>query len=133
MRWGQLLRNPDLQTAVEMARTSSKPLVVHLNERVPVARSIEATVIRLELGSDTARLLVTFRDLTEREKLEKMRADFVANASHELRTPLASLKGYIETLQGSARDDETARNRFSWHHVVPSPFACPASSMICCP
>ena len=109
---GQLLRNPDLQTAVEMARTSSKPLVVHLNERVPVARSIEATVIRLELGSDTARLLVTFRDLTEREKLEKMRADFVANASHELRTPLASLKGYIETLQGSARDDETARNRF---------------------
>ncbi len=109
---GQLLRNPELQAAVEMARTSSKPLIVHLNERVPVARSIEATVTRLELGSDTARLLVTFRDLTEREKLEKMRADFVANASHELRTPLASLKGYIETLQGSARDDETARNRF---------------------
>ena len=109
---GQLLRDPDLKTAVEMAPRSTKPMVVHLNERVPVPRSIEATVTRLELGSDTARLLVTFRDLTEREKVEKMRADFVANASHELRTPLASLKGYIETLQGSAREDEAARDRF---------------------
>ncbi len=41
-----------------------------------------------------------------------MRADFVANASHELRTPLATLSGFIETLQGSARDDPAARERF---------------------
>jgi two-component system phosphate regulon sensor histidine kinase PhoR len=41
-----------------------------------------------------------------------MRADFVANASHELRTPLAALTGFIETMQGSARDDASARERF---------------------
>ena len=41
-----------------------------------------------------------------------MRADFVANASHEIRTPLATLMGFIETLQGSARDDAAARERF---------------------
>src|SRR3712207_7525325 len=41
-----------------------------------------------------------------------MRADFVANASHELRTPLASLLGFIETLQGPAREDPEARERF---------------------
>ena len=41
-----------------------------------------------------------------------MRVDFIANASHELRTPLASLLGFIETLQGSARDDAKARDRF---------------------
>jgi two-component system phosphate regulon sensor histidine kinase PhoR len=41
-----------------------------------------------------------------------MRADFVANASHELRTPLASLSGFIETLQGPARNDPQARERF---------------------
>jgi two-component system, OmpR family, phosphate regulon sensor histidine kinase PhoR len=41
-----------------------------------------------------------------------MRADFVANASHELRTPLASLSGFIDTLQGPARDDPGARERF---------------------
>ena len=41
-----------------------------------------------------------------------MRADFIANASHELRTPLASLQGYVETLQGNAKDDADARERF---------------------
>jgi two-component system phosphate regulon sensor histidine kinase PhoR len=41
-----------------------------------------------------------------------MRADFIANASHELRTPLAALLGFIETLQGTARDDATAREKF---------------------
>jgi two-component system phosphate regulon sensor histidine kinase PhoR len=41
-----------------------------------------------------------------------MRADFVANASHELRTPLASVVGFIETLQGPARDDAKARDEF---------------------
>ena len=41
-----------------------------------------------------------------------MRADFVANASHELRTPLASLRGFVETLQGAAKDDAQARERF---------------------
>jgi len=44
--------------------------------------------------------------------MEQMRADFVANASHELRTPLAAVMGFIETLQGPARDDEDARERF---------------------
>jgi len=52
------------------------------------------------------------RDLTPLRQVEQMRADFVANASHELRTPLASLSGFIDTLQGSARDDAQARERF---------------------
>jgi two-component system, OmpR family, phosphate regulon sensor histidine kinase PhoR len=41
-----------------------------------------------------------------------MRADFIANASHELRTPLAALLGFIETLQGTAKDDTAARAKF---------------------
>ena len=108
----QLLRHPDLQTALDGAHHTSRPVIVRFSERVPVARTLEATLSRLTASGGAPRLLVTFRDLTEREKLEQMRADFVANASHELRTPLASLKGYIETLQGSARHDEEARERF---------------------
>jgi two-component system, OmpR family, phosphate regulon sensor histidine kinase PhoR len=57
-------------------------------------------------------VLLTLRDLTPLRRVEEMRADFVANASHELRTPLASLSGFIETLQGSARNDATSRDRF---------------------
>jgi len=56
--------------------------------------------------------LMTFHDLTPLRRVEEMRADFVANASHELRTPLAALSGFIETLQGSAKDDARARERF---------------------
>jgi two-component system phosphate regulon sensor histidine kinase PhoR len=56
--------------------------------------------------------LVAFRDRTQERRVERMRADFVANASHELRTPLASLSGFIETLQGPAKDDPAAREKF---------------------
>ena len=55
---------------------------------------------------------MTIHDLTPLRRVEEMRADFVANASHELRTPLASLSGFIETLQGPAREDAAARERF---------------------
>ena len=51
-------------------------------------------------------------DRTRERALERMRADFVANASHELRTPLASLIGFIDTLRGPAADDPPAQARF---------------------
>jgi two-component system phosphate regulon sensor histidine kinase PhoR len=57
-------------------------------------------------------LLVVLRDISQEERLAQMRADFIANASHELRTPLTSLRGFIETLQGLARDDPEARAKF---------------------
>jgi two-component system phosphate regulon sensor histidine kinase PhoR len=55
---------------------------------------------------------MTFHDQTPLHRVEQMRADFVANASHELRTPLAALSGFIDTLQGPARNDTEARERF---------------------
>src|SRR5207302_3910283 len=57
-------------------------------------------------------VLMTFHDQTPLRRVEELRADFVANASHELRTPLAALSGFIDTLQGPARDDVGARERF---------------------
>jgi two-component system phosphate regulon sensor histidine kinase PhoR len=57
-------------------------------------------------------MLMTFHDLTPLRRVEEMRADFVANASHELRTPLAALSGFIDTLQGPAKEDPKARERF---------------------
>ena len=108
-------RNPELNEAVDRAFAAAEPLVVQIMERVPVERRISATVS--QLASARGRkglpvLLVTFRDLTEQDRLAQMRADFIANAIHELRTPLASLRGFVETLQGPARDDQDARQRF---------------------
>ncbi|MFC3227077.1 ATP-binding protein [Marinibaculum pumilum] len=56
--------------------------------------------------------MLLLHDLTAMKRAEQMRADFVANASHELKTPLAALIGFIETLQGPARDDREAQERF---------------------
>ena len=51
-------------------------------------------------------------DRTEANLAREKQADFLANASHELKTPIASLKGYIETLRGHAKDDPEARDVF---------------------
>ncbi len=78
----------------------------------------QAKVMRVQArplaeAADGERLAVLFfRDETELRRVERTRADFLANASHELRTPLASLAGFIETLRGHARADEGARERF---------------------
>ena len=57
-------------------------------------------------------MIMTLQDLTTQRQTESVRADFVANVSHELRTPLSTLVGFIETLQGPARDDREAAERF---------------------
>ncbi len=57
-------------------------------------------------------ILVSFEDITPMEQAGQMRRDFVANVSHELRTPLTALLGFIETLQGPARNDPAAQARF---------------------
>ena len=56
--------------------------------------------------------ILHFSDISHIGAAEESRRDFVANVSHELRTPLTALMGFIETLQGAARDDPEARARF---------------------
>jgi two-component system phosphate regulon sensor histidine kinase PhoR len=102
--------------AVRRTTTTSVDERVEFFERVPSDRWSEAIIARISIpvhgGAIRDFVMVTLHDLTPIRRVEEMRADFVANASHELRTPLASLAGFIETLQGSARDDVQARERF---------------------
>jgi two-component system phosphate regulon sensor histidine kinase PhoR len=56
--------------------------------------------------------VIVLHDVTELRRLEVVRRDFVANVSHELRTPLTAIKGYAETLLGSAGDDRQVARRF---------------------
>ena len=110
------LRMPELVDAIRRATASRTPQRVEFFERVPLDRWFEAFVTPVKLASvgdgRSDILLMTFNDLTPLRRVEEMRADFIANASHELRTPLAALLGFIETLQGTAKDDATARAKF---------------------
>ncbi|MDX2204381.1 MAG: ATP-binding protein [Hyphomicrobiaceae bacterium] len=115
LHFTSLSRDPELVAAVDRALESGQMATVELQERVPVERRRSATVAALGSKDESLAspaILITVRDLTEQDRLARMRADFVANASHELRTPLASLKGFVETLQGAAKDDPGARERF---------------------
>ncbi len=56
--------------------------------------------------------ILTFHDVTERRRLDRMRRDFVANASHELRTPLTSIRGFVEALEDGAHNDPALFTRF---------------------
>jgi two-component system, OmpR family, phosphate regulon sensor histidine kinase PhoR len=105
------IRAPQVLEAVEHVLGTDEAVRVDFAIHVPVPRHFEAFIAPIEKGKDAA-ALVLVRDLTREQQIERMRADFVANASHELRTPLASLLGFIETLQGPARNDEGARQRF---------------------
>ncbi|MEM8877558.1 MAG: ATP-binding protein [Pseudomonadota bacterium] len=108
-----VLRAPQIAEAIRDAFNGREPAEVTYHEKVPVDRWFEARVARVPVATPSPQLAVLFlRDLTAVQRVEQMRADFVANASHELRTPLASLSGFIETLQGPARNDPKARDRF---------------------
>lgn len=110
------LRSPEIIAALREAIATRQPQRASYVDRVPVDRWMELIVTPLSLptafGGSEYCILMTFQDQTPLRRVEEMRADFVANASHELRTPLAALSGFIDTLQGPAREDPKARERF---------------------
>ena len=103
------LRNPAVLEAVAAACAGGSAQCVEYELRVPVARSFRAHVAPLGQGAGA---LIVLRDLTREQQIERMRADFVANASHELRTPLTALSGFLETILGAAKDDPKAQAKF---------------------
>ncbi len=107
----RILRSPDILDAVEQVRATGEAGRVSWLERVPVERLFEVHVAAAALAPEPV-LILCFHEISETRSFERMRVDFVANASHELRTPLASLLGFIETLQGPARNDPAAGVRF---------------------
>ena len=106
------LRAPDVLDALGRVLESGRAEKALWIERLPVESWFEALIAPLRVEGYAPAAVIALRDLTEARRVERMRADFVANASHELRTPLASLLGFVETLQGPARDDPKARERF---------------------
>lgn len=106
-------RAPEMHALIQGVIADGEARSIEYFERVPIDRWFKAMVKALPDQDGRPELFVLlFRDQSETRRIDRMRSDFIANASHELRTPLASLRGFIETLQGPARNDAAARDRF---------------------
>ncbi len=104
---GLTLRQPELLAAIATALEGRAGRVRQVRPGPAHDQIHEVIVTPLPEG-----VLCAFQDLSALEQMDLMRRDFVANVSHELRTPLTALLGFIETLQGAARNDPVARDRF---------------------
>jgi len=109
-RW----RSPGILDMIRETIETGEPNQIEHSERLPSERVyiVRSAQVEDPAGTLPQLFLLSFRDISELRRLDRMRSDFVANASHELRTPLASLRGFIETLQGPARGDPKAQERF---------------------
>jgi two-component system, OmpR family, phosphate regulon sensor histidine kinase PhoR len=100
----ETVRDPDFLRAVRGASVNRKVFTARATSIVP-ARTFDVTAAPMPGGGAVAVL----RDLTETERIEKTRRDFIANVSHELRTPLTSIQGYAETLLDSSPENNHSR------------------------
>lgn len=106
-------RSPSVLDMVRETLATGEPNQIEHSERLPSERVYIVRIAPLDLdGTKEPLYLLSFKDISELRRIDRMRSDFVANASHELRTPLASLRGFIETMQGPARGDPKAQERF---------------------
>lgn len=104
-------RAPEMQALLDdILSAEVASVAVDYTEKLPVERTYRVSASAV--GHATDLYVLVFKDQSETRRIDRMRADFIANASHELRTPLASISGFIETLRGPARNDPAARDQF---------------------
>lgn len=107
-----VFRQPGLISAIETCLQTQKPqTAIYLHNEDGQETRFEVTCSYVTLA-DQPGVLACFQDVTHVEQAGEIRREFVANVSHELKTPLTALLGFIETLQGPAKNDEGARDRF---------------------
>ena len=114
--FSQVLRHPSAIEAMDRVLASNSVSREEITLLSPGERHfmLAALPIADKGAADPAApaMAIALHEITALKRSEQLRADFVANASHELRTPLASLIGFIETLQGPAKGDPAAQERF---------------------
>jgi two-component system phosphate regulon sensor histidine kinase PhoR len=111
-RLGELVRDPGVLEIMTSVLASGKRLDRRLTLTAAPGHSFDVLAGPLAGPSTTPGALAIFHDVTQLERLERVRKDFVANVSHELRTPLAAIHGYAETLLAGALEDQENKRKF---------------------
>jgi two-component system phosphate regulon sensor histidine kinase PhoR len=110
-RLSEIIRDPKLHEAFGNALIYRKTSDIKFETSVPNARKYDVHIAPIRLdGRDCA--IGFFYDITQIERLETVRQEFLSNISHELRTPLTSILAFVETLEDGAIDDKENNRRF---------------------
>ena len=107
----RLVRDPDFLEMVRIVVATGESVKRRMHLTGANSRSFEVQAAPLA-GPSSSGAMAILHDITDLERLERVRKDFVANVSHELRTPLTAIRGYAETLLDGALDDPDHRRRF---------------------
>jgi two-component system phosphate regulon sensor histidine kinase PhoR len=111
-RLSELVRDPRVLEIMTIVLASGERVERRLTLSAAAGHSFDVLAGPLAGPSTKPGALAIFHDVTDLERLERIRKDFVANVSHELRTPLAAIHGYAETLLGGALEDHENNRKF---------------------
>jgi two-component system phosphate regulon sensor histidine kinase PhoR len=106
-----LIRDPELREILARVMAGGESVKRRLQLPAAADRIFEVQAAPLTSGAARGAIAI-LHDITDLERLERIRKDFVANVSHELRTPLTAIRGYAETLLEGALEDEENNRRF---------------------
>ena len=113
-RLSDLTRNPSIHDAFHAALEDGQ----HVEAKVEMRRGdrrifdLRVAPLRFESTERTRGAIGVFFDITQLERLERVRQEFLSNVSHELRTPLTAIMAFVETLEEGALEDPENNRRF---------------------
>lgn len=102
------VRISDLLDKIDQHREDKKIRIVNIEIKNPLFKFYKTTISNIQ----SEQILLVFKDFTEVQKSQLIRSDFIANVSHNLKTPLVSIKGFLETIEDSAKDDPLSQKKF---------------------
>lgn len=106
----EAFRNIELEDLINRFRETGLPVAEEITLVSPSDMVLDVSISLIQgLPKDEDKTIIVFHDVTRLKKLEKTRADFIANITHEIKTPLTAILGFVETLQdGAIKHEETA-------------------------
>ena len=102
------VRISELLEQIDQHRIDKEIKTINIEIKNPIFKFYKTSISNIQFEQ----ILLVFKDFTEVQKSQIIRSDFIANASHNLKTPLVSLKGFLETIEDSAKDDPRSQKKF---------------------
>ena len=102
------IRISELLDQIDQHRLDNKIKIFNVEIKTPIFKFYKINISSIQ----SEQILLVFKDFTEIQKSQVIRSDFIANASHNLKTPLVSIKGFLDTIGDSAKDDPRSQKKF---------------------